>query len=329
MKYKLEIKRIPEESQPIAYLGVKIKPGTKKTPGVYDKIGYLCLTKCKNSSKLDNDGFQEDSSSDSEPEDYFIGGAVNLPKPKSMPKTSNKVADKRTKKGSKTLKIKYKIGNPPIKGIKSEIKLPKDLCFLPLHRDFCGSQRESIYISGRSGQGKSEWISNYLKSYKTLYPDDPIYLFSAVDKDACLDKFDPLRIDLETLIDDPLDIAELENSICIFDDTMSIPDAKMNLAVQKVLDSILEKGRHHNITCLCTSHIARSRNKSTYPINESDQLVFFPRGNQHQAIGVLDTYTHVKSKQIQNHVFNQEPRWMMLCRDGQSYILTKRGCLLL
>jgi predicted AAA+ superfamily ATPase len=79
--------------------------------------------------------------------------------------------------------------------------------------------REILYITGASGSGKSYYTKSYIKEFQKSkrYKDFPVYLFSALSEDESLDEVKPKRIKLdESIIDDPIDIDELENSLCIF-----------------------------------------------------------------------------------------------------------------
>jgi predicted AAA+ superfamily ATPase len=114
--------------------------------------------------------------------------------------------------------------------------------------------REILYITGASGSGKSYYTKSYIKEFQKSkkYKDFPVYLFSALTEDDSLDEIKPKRIRLdESIIDDPISIDELENSLCIFDDTDVIGDKKYVMRYIRLLDRILEVGRHKNIFLVC------------------------------------------------------------------------------
>ena len=79
---------------------------------------------------------------------------------------------------------------------------------------------EIIYITGASGSGKSTYTKNYIKEWKKLHKNGNVYVFSALKQDETLDEIKYLKrviID-ETLIEEPIEIDELANSLAIFDD---------------------------------------------------------------------------------------------------------------
>lgn len=206
----------------------------------------------------------------------------------------------------------------------------------PVKMEYDGSDRECVYITGASGTGKSQWISDYLKSYKEKYPDNNIVVFSSVDHDECIDMHDPIRIDLSTLVDDPImKLDEFSNSCCIFDDTASIPDKNINKAVQKLRDMMLEHGRHKvaNITCLTTSHIAMDGIPTKYPIREAHKVVVFPEGNEYPTQNLLEKYCGLKgaiNQDILNKMISREhSRWGCISRKVPKYVLFKRSAVIL
>ena len=57
--------------------------------------------------------------------------------------------------------------------------------------------RQIIYVTGKSGSGKSYFASQYIQKYVKMYPDNGVFLFSAVGDDKCLDEIKKLkRIDI-------------------------------------------------------------------------------------------------------------------------------------
>ena len=66
------------------------------------------------------------------------------------------------------------------------------------------TEREILYITGRSGSGKSTYTRKYLEEYRKKFKDRPIYMFSALPDDPSLDSIKPKRIELdESIISDP------------------------------------------------------------------------------------------------------------------------------
>ena len=106
-------------------------------------------------------------------------------------------------------------------------------------------EREIIYITGCSGSGKSTYTRKFIEQHKKNNPDIEIYLFSALPDDESLDSVEPKRIILDdTIISDPIDVKEFSGCIVIFDDIDVLTNKKIREEVYKILNQILEIGRH-------------------------------------------------------------------------------------
>lgn len=144
-----------------------------------------------------------------------------------------------------------------------------------------GEKRESFYIAGRNGSGKSTYISHYLQEFTKLYPDSKIYLFSEKDHDDALDKYNVLRIPLDDdLIDDPIDIIDEVDTgdLIIFDDVDSLANKDIKKTVTDLYNKILKVGREKKIHCMVTSHMLFDYIRTRDLLNECSYIVFYPNG---------------------------------------------------
>jgi Cdc6-like AAA superfamily ATPase len=116
--------------------------------------------------------------------------------------------------------------------------------FLPIPDP--NSERSIIYITGKSGSGKSYYCKEWIKEYKKLYPKNPIYLFSSLDSDPTIDEIKDLkRIKLAPdFLKEEFTSEDFKDALVIADDTDCLNDKKMLKHVNKILDSILQTGRH-------------------------------------------------------------------------------------
>ena len=91
------------------------------------------------------------------------------------------------------------------------------------------AEREILYITGRSGSGKSTYTRMYLEQYKKKYKNNPIYMFSSLKEDESLDSVKPQRFKInDSLHQDPIKVEELASSCVIFDDIDVISNKKIN-----------------------------------------------------------------------------------------------------
>jgi hypothetical protein len=191
--------------------------------------------------------------------------------------------------------------------------------------------RDTNYIAGKSGSGKSTWISKYLAQYKKMYPDNNIYLFSRLDEDDVLDQYKPIRIELNyELVDDPINpVEELSNSLCIFDDTDTIKDKKIKTAITELKNDLLEIGRHENIFVCIVSHLINNYKETRTILNESMYITFFPSaGSPHGIKYMLKNNMGLDKKQIER-IMGLPSRWVTIKNSCPLAVIYEKGIYLL
>lgn len=193
--------------------------------------------------------------------------------------------------------------------------------------------REVCYVAGPSGSGKSTWASEYIKLYKKMFPEAYFHLVSRVNDDPVLDKMDPIRIDLNELLEDDVDCLEdMDEYDCIlFDDCDTIQDIEVKKAVSALKNDILETGRHKNITCLITSHLinGNDRKDSRTILNECHNLTVFPKAGGAWGINyALKNYIGMPPKKIEE-IMDLPSRWVTIGKMAPQYVLHEKGAYLL
>lgn len=189
---------------------------------------------------------------------------------------------------------------------------------------------EKLYVAGPSGSGKSTYIANWLKEYKRMFPENPIYLFSTVTEDEVLDKLDPVRIPLdEELLLEPIQPEDIADSVCIFDDVDTVQDASIRKYISGLRDWLLECGRHHRIRLCMTSHNLSNYKATRLQLLEATSVTFFPRaGATFQLKNFLKTYGGMDDRQIQR-VLRLPSRWVTMYKSYPMFILYEKGAFLL
>jgi hypothetical protein len=193
------------------------------------------------------------------------------------------------------------------------------------------TERQILYITGASGSGKSTYCAKYTKLYKKIFPKNPIYIFSALKDDETLDHLLPKRfkIDKPSLIDDPINVEDLNHSLCIFDDIDSIADRSLKQAVYAVLDSILTTGRHFSISCIITNHLPSSGHLTRQILNECHSITYFPHsGNNGKLTKFLtDQIGLDKNEIIRNK--KSKSRWATIFKNYPMVNMTEKEVRLL
>jgi hypothetical protein len=239
--------------------------------------------------------------------------------------------------------IKIKITNPKFKVLENINKLTKDFknamndkrdeiiipdgTLQPLPRT---DKRDCYYIAGAEGSGKSFFASKYIREFLKMNPDKEFYIFSKVEDDEALDDMEPNRIALnEDLLDDPIDVEELKDSIVLFDDIDTLNDKKLLDNVRNLRDAILEVGRHHNIYILTTAHNMTNNKATKMSLLESSCVVFFPgMGDKYHINRFLKEYVGLDKANI-DKIYSLPSRWVMIHKRAPNYVMYEKGCYLL
>lgn len=186
-------------------------------------------------------------------------------------------------------------------------------------------ERQIGYITGPSGSGKSTYVKNYCREWKKQHKDRPIYLFSSLTEDPSIDDLKPSRIKLETLVNDPLDLTEVEEgSMLIFDDIDNIGNKKIRDSVYGVLNNVLEIGRHRKIWCLITNHLPTLGKDGRKILNETHFVVYFPKAGSNgvNMKRLLVDYLGMDNK-FMPKMKKEKTRWVTIFKTYPNFYFTE------
>ena len=195
-------------------------------------------------------------------------------------------------------------------------------------------ERDIIYITGRSGSGKSYFIKDYVNNYyKMVNKKRPIYLFSALSEDETIDQIKNLhrvKLDEEFLNDDEITINDFAKSCVIFDDTDVIKSKPILEKVNQLMNQMLETGRHHQITCLITKHTPTNGRDTKLILAESHQFILFPNGLGNKSLKyLLDNYLGLDRTQVKK-IKKLKTRWVCINRATFPLsIVSEKDCFVL
>lgn len=191
-----------------------------------------------------------------------------------------------------------------------------------------------IYIAGPSGSGKSSFVSNYASLYKKLNKNNSIWLFSSVNEDKALEGLDvnQMALDKGLLKDGGMEASEFiekgDGAMVIFDDIDMIKDKEINKEVHRIRDTLLETGRHKNISVVCTGHQLMDYKKTRTVLNEATGVVFFPKaGSQYHITRFLKVYCGFSSDQIKK-ILSLNSRWIFVNKSYPNYVLYQHGAII-
>ena len=193
--------------------------------------------------------------------------------------------------------------------------------------------REIGYITAPSGAGKTTYICNYLKEWKKKHKLNNIYLFSSLNEDVSLDAMEPKRIIIDnTLLTQPIGIDDFkEGDMVLFDDIDVISVKTHREAVYKILNQILETGRHRKISCLVTNHLVTNGGDTRRILNECMFItIFFGAGSIKGINYLLENYIGMDKKEIHNmKKKSKDSRWTTIWKTYPQIALTEKNVWLL
>jgi hypothetical protein len=187
-------------------------------------------------------------------------------------------------------------------------------------------ERHFIVVAGKSGSGKSQWTRTYIKNFLRLFPKRPVYIFSPVMEDIAYDDLKINRVILdESLLDDPINVEDLENSLCIFDDHDQIREPAIKTEIKRLIENIGQIGRHRNISACILIHKVANFKDTRDILNEASHTVLFLRGykggiNKYY----LTKYQELDKKEIER-VYKLPSRWVCFQCNYPSFIMYEKG----
>ena len=212
-----------------------------------------------------------------------------------------------------------------VKNSYDEVKLDIDAKFQPLpYKKIV----EKGYISAPSGSGKSYFAGKWIKEFNKMFKDQEVYVFSPIPEDKVLDDNNIIRVDMDTdLLNNPIMVEELENSLVVFDDCESIKDKRILKYIEWLRDSILETGRHYNVRMLWISHLISNYSSTRRLLNESTFVCVFPRSGSgvFQIKKFLQNQCGLGKNEIKKFL-SQDSRWNCVYRTFPQYVITEKTC---
>lgn len=210
----------------------------------------------------------------------------------------------------------------PVKSAQSVHSDKYDILPIPYIKDDAANLR--YFIAGSSGAGKSTLAAKIAEQYVKFYPDQKVYIISAVDHDPAYDDNPKLRgsierIDIHSGIED-LNVEDFQNSLCIFDDA-SISSPTEQKLLNKMKDMILSYGRHHHIDSMIVRQNFLGNKETKMDHLQSQYIVFFPNvGNDEEIFYMFDKKYHLGKPKIQK-LLGGSSRWVLLHKHHPHYTI--------
>jgi len=206
-------------------------------------------------------------------------------------------------------------------------------CLAP--RPIKEKERMTLFVAGESGAGKSWWIREYAKRYKSMFPKNPIFLISYLDEDETLDAYKQIiRINAftEEFLEECMELdvkAEFRDSLVIFDDIDSIVNKKTKEKVYGLLNKMLRIGRHFGTSVAYVGHELYASPELKSILNESMTITFFPRFLSYKKLKyLLEVYFGLSKSQIER-IRSIRDRSVTYIKGSDKIILSDTQCFIL
>lgn len=197
-----------------------------------------------------------------------------------------------------------------------------------------GPQREVLYVCGPSGSGKSVFCKSYIKQWQVINPGKDVYIFSKIQGDESLAGIkDPAYIPVDQdLVDNPIELEEMRDSLCLFDDCDQIADKAINGAITNLMGRLLEHARHYNVTVIIVSHLinANDKGRTRTILNEASKIVLFHHALNHHSLKYFFTnYIGLTNKKTLDSLLELPSRFLLVHKNYPIYVLHSQGVIML
>jgi hypothetical protein len=189
------------------------------------------------------------------------------------------------------------------------------------------TERSVLYITAPSGSGKSFYTREYIAQYHKMYPKREVYVFSSLDDDKTLDQLKYLkRIKIKSpeFLTTEINAVDFKDCLVIFDDTDVISVKPIKVKVFRILNEILQTGRHFNTSVVFTSHNATAGADTKIILNEAHSVTIFVKNSGGKTLKyLLDQYLGLSKEEI-TKLKKLSGRWVTILKTFPMVVLSEK-----
>lgn len=222
------------------------------------------------------------------------------------------------------------------------VKLPLGSWFepLPAYRvkdpDAVKSEyRQSSYVAGPAGCGKTIYVATQIKAYKKIWPDNPVFGIckTRMEDDRGYKGLGVKQLSVEALRKtkkgkiDLKDMFGNAGCLIVFDDWDSFDKGTDRAYVLALMQDALNLGRKLLISVMVTSHQLTNYLETRPIIAEAESVTLFPRDTMRAAMSYMATKIGL-SKEIVARL-PKKGRWVTCHKTNPMYLLSETEAELL
>lgn len=216
----------------------------------------------------------------------------------------------------------------PQSDLNLEISLDDKLVLPLMIRQECNYPNR-VFIAGGTLCGKSTLASILSHDYNNCFPKNKIALVSCVENDQNynnqrLKNVYPIKVS-EDLIDDPIELEELHDSLSIFDDIQASGNRYLTATLEDLRDRALKAGRHHHTDVIVTSQTLLDGKRTKECLCNCFQIIGFPHSaGRYQLSQFLKRYMSMGNQDIER-IINVPSRYVLINRTSPTFIIHDHG----
>ena len=186
-------------------------------------------------------------------------------------------------------------------------------------------ERETMYVCGSAGSGKSYFVSKYCHEYHKVFKSNPVFLISENNEDPAFDDKDYIkRIEINDMVENPIDWTDFKECLVIFDDIDSIK-GRLGKTIDDLRDKLLKNSRKFKVSVISTAHDSTGI-KLKSVLNESKTIVFFMMNYNRSLKYLLENYLGL-DKNVILKLKKTKSRWTAFVKAYPCYLIQQKSII--
>lgn len=202
-------------------------------------------------------------------------------------------------------------------------------------------ERDTLYISGPTGSGKTRFACQFIKDFMEENEESDGIILTPKRSDATVEcNMDMEEIDFVNVeeqdedgeykvMNGGLDLENLRDSITFFDDILGIANKKLKEYMVDLNERAIKVGREMQISTITTSHLIRNWKATRLLIQDSKYVVVFPgSGPKYPIETYLKDIIGVEKNKIKA-IAKLDTAWLVIRQKAPQAIVHQRGVMIL